>query len=449
MCIAFDRDNPQWRGSLVERSCEHIAFPKVVQPIVAWNFWLHMKGKGMTFNLNDSTIRHNPYPFYAHLRATRPVTKARLPFVGEAWLVTCYEDVVDGLKRSSLSSDARNSASRMSRLADAWWMPKAFKAMQHSMVSLDGPDHHRLRSLVHQAFTPRRVEQLAGNINAIVDELLDQLAQKTRVDLLADYALPLPLTVISDMIGVREDDRYKFHLWSSKLLEVGAGDPSVFLRQIPNAFRMLRFFEQFIAQRTANPGNDLITALITAEDAGDRLSQDELIAMIFLLLLAGHETTVNLIGTGVLALLQHPAQLQQLREHPELIDSAIEELLRYGNPVEHGSARYALEDLEIGGQVIPKGSMILLLLSSANRDEQGFEHPEELDIARDPNRHLAFGLGIHYCLGAPLARLEGRIAIQKLIQRFPNLGLAVPAEQLEWRNTMAVRGLRSLPVVVK
>jgi len=230
---------------------------------------------------------------------------------------------------------------------------------------------------------------------------------------------------------------------------VGAGDPTVFLRQIPNALRMTRFFEKLIALRRANPGDDLVTALITAEDAGDHLSQDELIAMIFLLLLAGHETTVNLIGTGVLALLQHPAQLQQLRDNFDLIDDAVEELLRYGNPVEHGSSRYALEDVHIGGQLIPKGSTVLLLLSSANRDERIFENPEQLDITRSPNRHVGFGLGIHYCLGAPLARLEGRIAIQKLFQRFPNLHLAIPEEQLAWRSTMAVRGLRSLPVHVK
>ncbi len=403
----------------------------------------------MTLNLSDSNIRHDPYPVYAHLRKTSPVIKARAPVFGEAWLVTRYEDVVYALKHPALSSDARSSASRMSRIADAWWMPKAFKALQQSMVSVDDPDHRRLRNLVHQAFTPRRVEQLGGDINRIVDGLLDQLEQKTRVDLLAEYALPLPLTVISDMLGVPQEDRHKFHRWSSRFLEVGAGDPTVFFRQIPNALRMTRFFEKLIALRRANPGDDLVTALITAEDAGDRLSQDELIAMIFLLLLAGHETTVNLIGTGVLALLQHPAQLQQLRENPDLIDDAVEELLRYGNPVEHGSTRHALKDVHIGGQVIPKGSTVLLLLSSANRDEQIFENPEQLDITRSPNRHLGFGFGIHYCLGAPLARLEGRIAIQKLFQRFPNLRLAVPAEQLVWRSTMAVRGLRSLPVAVK
>jgi cytochrome P450 PksS len=251
------------------------------------------------------------------------------------------------------------------------------------------------------------------------------------------------------MMGVPQNDRDKFHRWSSRFLEVGAGNPAVFLRQIPNAFRMTRFFKKLIALRRLNPGDDLVTGLVQAEDAGDRLNQDELISMIFLLLLAGHETTVNLIGNGMLALLQHPEQLQKLRDQPELIDTAIEELLRFGNPVEHGSMRHAIEDVEIGGQVIPKGSMIILLLASANRDEQIFDKPEQLDITRDPNRHLGFGFGLHYCLGAPLARLEGRIAIQKLIHRFPNLCLATSPERLEWRNTMAVRGLRTLPVIVE
>ena len=314
------------------------------------------------------------------------------------------------------------------------------------MVSRDDPQHRRLRNLVHQAFTPRRVERLAGDIQRIVDELLDDLAPRPQIDLIAKYALPLPLTVISDMLGVPKDDRHNFHRWSAQFLEVGAGDPTVFVRQIPNAFRMTHFFQRLIALRRTSPENDLITALIEVEDEGDRLTQDELISMIFLLLLAGHETTVNLIGTGILALLQQPAQFQRLRNHPDLIDTAVEELLRYGNPVEHGSMRHALEDVELGGHRIPKGSTVILLLSSANRDEQIFQQPDDLDISRSPNRHLSFGFGIHYCLGAPLARLEGQIAIRALIERFPSLQLAVPPDHLVWRNTMAVRGLRTLPI---
>lgn len=402
----------------------------------------------MIMDLTDPAIRNNPYPVYAELRKTNPVTRATVPFMGETWLVTRYDDVLCALKHPGLSSDARKVNSAMAQAHTTWWMPRILQSFQNSMVMVDDPDHRRLRNLVHQAFTPRRIEHLSADIDRIVDGLLDQLAGKGTADLLADFALPLPLTVISDMMGVPQKDRHTFHKWSGQFLEVSGGNPAVFLRQLPNAFRLSRFFNRLIALRRSHPGDDLVTALVQAEEAGDRLSQDELVSMIFLLLLAGHETTVNLIGNGMLALLQYPEQLQKLREHPELMDTAIEELLRYGNPVEHGNMRHALEDVEIGGQLIPKGSTILLLLASANRDEQVFDNPEELDIAREPNRHLGFGFGLHYCLGAPLARLEGRIAIQKLIQRFPNLRVATSPDRLEWRNTTAVRGLRSLPIVV-
>jgi len=373
------------------------------------------------------------------------VTSAQSPYFGKIWLVTLYEDVLECLKNPMLSSDMKSSGMR-SGWIDAWWVPKVFKTIQKSMVTTDEPDHRRLRDLVHQAFTPRIVEKMTGRIEQITDKLLDLAEHRRKIDLIADFALPLPLTVISEMMGVPERDRLKFHKWSAKFLEVGAGDPKVLFKQIPNGIRMLRFFERLIALRKTNPGEDLITGLVQAKTEGDRLNQDELLSMIFLLLLAGHETTVNLIGNGVLALLENPDQYQKLHNNPEIIDSAIEELLRYSNPVEYGNMRYALEDIEIRGQIIPKGSIVLLLLASANRDCKVFENPDQLDLTRTPNRHLGFGFGVHYCLGAPLARLEGRIAISKLVQRFPNMKLAVSPEQLKWRTTIAVRGLKDLPL---
>jgi cytochrome P450 PksS len=266
------------------------------------------------------------------------------------------------------------------------------------------------------------------------------------VDLIPAFALPLPLTVISDMMGIPERDRRNFRRWTATFLETPSGGPLAMLAQLPNGLRLLRFFERLVAQRRARPQDDLVSALVAAEQAGDRLSEDELLAMIFLLLLAGHETTVNLIASGTLALLQHPDQRLRLRQDPSLIDRAVEELLRFTNPVEHGTTRFALEDVEVGGVTIPRGSRVVALLSSANRDEAVFEHPDQLDLARHPNRHLAFGLGIHYCLGAPLARLEGKIAIQALVQRFPDLALDVPPEKLRWRHAISVRGLKALPV---
>lgn len=400
------------------------------------------------FNFSDPVVRANPYPYYAELRRKAPITKVKMPYMGEVFLVTRYEDVVAGHKHPLLSSEMRYARGGDTGSFNKWWVPKVFKSLQNSMVLMDDPGHRRLRDLVHIAFTPRRVEQIAGRVGQITDHLLDQMAAKGRVDLIADFALPIPLTVISDMMGVPEDDRLRFHRWSAKFLEVAAGDPITVLRQFPNGLRMQRFFEKLIRLRRIDPRDDLLTALVNAESGGDRLSEDELLSMIFLLLLAGHETTVNLISTGVLTLLEFPDQLRLLRAKPDLIDSAIEELLRYGNPVEHGNVRYAMDDLELAGYPIPKGSSLILLLASANRDETIFENPDSLDIMRYPNRQVGFGFGVHYCLGAPLARLEGRIAIQKLVQRFPDMRLAVPVDQLAWRPTTAVRGLKALPMVM-
>ncbi len=397
-------------------------------------------------HFGDPALRADPYPVYARLRREAPVIRAKTAFMGEVVLVTRYEDVHAGLKHPLLSSDIRKHMVRGSGLLDAWWVPKAFKTLQDSMITMDDPGHRRLRNLVHQAFTPRVIEKMTCRVQEIADELLDKMARKRKAELLSEFALPLPLTVISEMLGVPAEDQERFYRWSGKYLEVATGDPRILLRELPNGIRLHRFFERLIRERRQTPRDDLLTALVEAETDGDRLTQDELISMIFLLLLAGHETTVNLIGNGMLSLLEFPDQLALLRERPDLIDCAVEELLRHGNPVEHGNLRFAVEDFELGGFPIEKGSVVLLLISSANRDETVFEEPDQLDITREPNRHLSFGFGVHYCLGAPLARLEGRIAILKLVERFPEMQLAVPRERLEWRNATAVRGLRTLPL---
>jgi cytochrome P450 PksS len=395
-------------------------------------------------NLADAALRADPYPTYARLRRESAVVVAKAPTFGQVFVLTRYDDILAAHKNPALSSDLSRRGGRRSTPA---WMPRVFTMLQRSMVTTDDPDHWRLRELVHQAFTPATVERMTHRIHTITTELLDRAADRRELDLIADFALPLPLRVISDMMGVEAPDQRRFHKWSAGFLEVGAGDLWVLLRQIPNGIRMLRFFERLVAQRRARPGgDDLISRLVQAEAGGDRLSEDEALSMIFLLLLAGHETTVNLIGNGVLALLQHRSELERLHAHPEYIDTAIEELLRYGNPVEHGNVRFALNDIAVDGVTIPKGSTVVLLLASANRDEAVFADPEALDVTRSPNRHLAFGFGIHYCLGAPLARLEGRIAIQQLVSRFPGMHLAVPESRLRWRSSVAVRGLTRLPV---
>jgi cytochrome P450 len=396
-------------------------------------------------NFSDPAFRADPYPVYALLRRTAPVVKMKASLGGEPFLITRYNDVVDALKDPRYSNDSRHQRPDQNQMKQ-WWMPRVFSILQDSMITSDDPAHQRLRGLVHLAFTPKRIEHITGRIEQITNELLDQAGRKRDIDLIKDFALPLPLTVISDLMGVPESERLGFFRAVSPFLESLAGSPLKMLAQYPNANRLMRFFERMIALRRADPQDDLITALVQAEQAGDRLNEDELLSMIFLLLLAGHETTVNLIGNGTLALLDFPDQLQLLHDNPALIDRAIEELLRYGNPVENGTNRFLTEDVMLHGVTMPKSSSVLLILASANRDETVFENADRLDLNRQPNRHVAFGLGAHYCVGAPLARLEGKIAINALVQRYPNLKLTIPREQVPWRTAVAVRGVKALPV---
>jgi cytochrome P450 PksS len=274
---------------------------------------------------------------------------------------------------------------------------------------------------------------------------LDSAQDEGRIDLIRDYALPLPATIIAEILGVPPRDRHRFHRWSNAMLSV---KPSTWgkLRIIPHVMAFMGYCRKLIKARQAKPHDDLLSALVQARTAGDRLSDDELVSMIVLLLVAGHETTVNLIGNGVLALLSHPAQLDRLRSDPALIKPAVEELLRYDSPVQMATERYAREDVTIAGMTIPRGGLVFAVLGSANRDERQFDRPDELDLAREPNRHLSFGQGAHYCIGAPLARLEGQIAINTLLQRAPDLRLAFPAKALRQRPALILRGVEALPV---
>jgi cytochrome P450 PksS len=316
--------------------------------------------------------------------------------------------------------------------------------MARNMLDLDGPDHARLRALVHKAFTPRLVERLQARIQTLADELLDRGWHDGRLELVGSYALPLPTIVIADLLGIPVSDRQQFHRWSSRMVSMSTARDV--LLAIPAAWLFLRYLRRLVARRRTRPSNDLLSALLRAEAAGDRLSEDELLAMVVLLLIAGHETTVNLIASGTLALLEHPDQLYRLRCQPDLIASAVEELLRFTSPLDIATERYVLEDLELAGVSIPRGSLVLAVLGAANRDERRFPRPDTLDLARAPNPHLAFGQGPHYCLGAPLARLEGQIAIGTLVRRLPELRLAVPPGALRWRRGVFLRGLERLPV---
>ena len=312
------------------------------------------------------------------------------------------------------------------------------------MLDLDPPDHTRLRSLVHKAFTPRLVEQIRARTQAIADELLDRVVWTGEMDLIKDFALPLPMTIITEMLGVPTKDHDKFHKWSQAVVSLTSPSPT--LRVLPSVWKFIRYLRQFFKLRRRDPQDDLVSALIKAEEAGDKLNEDELLAMVFLLLIAGHETTVNLIANGTLALMENPNEMNKLLSEPSLMKPAVEELLRYTSPVFTTTERYAREDTTIHGVTIPRGEMTLGVIGSANRDETAFENPNELEITREPNRHLSFGQGIHFCLGAPLARMEAQIAFTTLLHRVPDLRLTMPTHSLRWRPSIFLRGLTSLPV---
>ena len=401
-------------------------------------------------DLARPAFKANPYPFYARLREEAPVWCTTLGDRRAAWLVTRYDDVARVLKDDTFVKDKLN-AMDPEQQAKTPWVPGYLRPIERNMLDLDDPDHARLRALVSKAFTPRLLERLRGRVEALCEELLDTMeregARKGEAELVGSYALPLPATVIAELLGVPAEDHKKFHRWSSRLVSVSSGRDM--LRFLPAALSFVRYLRKLVERRRADPRDDLITALVRAEEAGDKLSEDELLAMAFLLLVAGHETTVNLIASGTLALLEHPEQMEKLREDPSLIKPAVEELLRYTSPVEMATERYPREDVEISGTRIPRGELVLAVLGSANRDERHFEDPDALDLARDPNRHLAFGRGgVHHCLGAPLARMEGQIAIGAFLRCHPQARLAVGPESLRWRRGLFLRGLERLPLVL-
>ncbi|MCW2930186.1 MAG: cypA [Actinomycetia bacterium] len=398
-----------------------------------------------TGQLQDDYFQ-DPQRVFARMRESRPVTRVNMPR-GRAWLVTRYEDVRAALADPRLAKDPRKMY--------PGWTPGPMQAMFNlHMLNLDPPDHTRLRRLVQKAFTPGRVTALRPRVLQIATELLDAVDDGgvRELDLLDAYAFPLPITVICELLGVPVKDRDSFRAWTSVLIssERSADDLSRdTFREAATA--MFGYFAQLIAAKRESPADDLLSALILARDGGaagelDALTEDELYGMLFLLLVAGFETTVNLIASGTLALLTFPAEMARLRADPSLLPAAVEELLRYANPLNHATERFTVADLPVGDTVIPAGEWVTLVTSSANRDPGRFPDPDRLELGRDAGGHLAFGHGMHYCLGAPLARLEGEVAIGALLARWPDLALAVPPSELRWRHSSLIHGLESLPV---
>jgi cytochrome P450 len=390
------------------------------------------------FNPMDPEFVADPYQTYHRLRATDPVHHSPLGF----WVLTRYEDVVAVLRDPRLAKEA------IASVVAARFGVEVPVGMRLSMLDRDPPDHTRLRGLVSKAFTPRVVEALRPHIQQIVDGLLERVERAGSMDLIEEFAYPLPVVVICEMLGVPVEDHERFKGWSLEIarsldLILQPPDSDLARRSVDARHALTDYFRGLIAERRASPRADMLSALIAAEEAGDRLSEQELMATCILLLVAGHETTVNLIGNGTLALLRHPDELRRLRENPSLIGSAVEELLRYDGPVQR-TARIPSAAVTIGGRTIEAGEMVMPFIGAADRDPAHFPDPDRLDIARSDNRHIAFGLGIHFCLGAPLARLEGQIAINTLVRRLPKLALAT--DRPEYRQSLTLRGLKTLPV---
>jgi cytochrome P450 len=383
----------------------------------------------------------DPHPTYAWLRQRRPVHRFRMPSGMSAWLITRHEDVKQALNDPRLSKDER----RRAELSPVRFPHGVAERMNHHMLNADPPDHTRLRRLVSAAFTARRVEALRPRIQQITDQLLDDVAATGEVDLLDAFAFPLPIQVICELLGVPVTDRSEFREWSNTIVAGTVSGPALY----PAAVALMEYIGALLDRKSAEPGDDLLSALIAVRDGGDRLHPNELSSMVFLLLVAGHETTVNLIANGVHALLSHPDQLARLRAEPALLPGAVEELLRYDSPVETGTLRITTEPVTYAGVTIPANEVVLVSLLAANRDPDRFPDADRLDLGRDTGQHVAFGHGIHYCLGAPLARLEGQIALGSLLGRFGDWRLAVPAEELVWRQGVLLRGLAGLPVVLR
>jgi cytochrome P450 len=387
----------------------------------------------------DDDFFQDPQATFARLRATAPVAPVLMPGGGRAWLVTRYDDVRAALADQRLAKDwvAHMTPEGFDLDAD----PVRAYLSRH-MLNLDPPDHTRLRRLVVKAFTSRRIAALRPRIEEITAGLLDDMAGLAEADLIESFAFPLPVTVIGELVGIPAGDRARFREWSGTLLS-SHGTREDFRAA---AVAMYQYFTRLVADRRRSPADDLLSALLAAQEAGDSLSEHELLAMLFLLLVAGHETTVNLIASGTLALLRNPAELERLRADPALLPAAVEELLRYANPLNHATERFTLEPVTIGGVEIPAREWIVCATSSANTDPAHFDGASSLDVGRDASGHLTFGHGIHYCLGAPLARLEGEIAFGGLLTRFPALALAVPESSLRWRPSSLIHGLEKLPV---
>ena len=390
----------------------------------------------------------DPFPLFAQVRHLGPVHAVTLADGHDAWLVVRYEEAHAALNDARLSKDMHAALATDSAVVAEGLPGPAFA---RHMLTVDPPDHTRLRRLVSAAFSPRRVEAMRARIQTITDDLLDDIAihgADSRIDLVRSFAFPLPFTVICELLGVPQRDRATLGEGFTKML-VPTATPAEYAAAKDASDTVVAMLRALVEAKERDPGEDLVSGLINARDGEDRLDSQELLSTIFQLIVAGHDTTASLIGNSLVALFRNPAQLAQLRADSTQIPRAVEEFLRFDAPVPHSTFRYTVAPLDLGGVAIPAGAQVIICLAAANRDEDRYAGPEALDLDRDEARHLAFGHGIHHCLGAPLARIEGQLALGTLLRRFPELSLAVPVEELHWGHGdgLVLRGLSELPVI--
>ncbi len=398
---------------------------------------------GVTFNPTDPRNRADPYPLYRRVRERSPLHRSR-PVGG--WVFTRHRDVFAALRDERFSSDERGTRGwtrNRRRMMNAGIIPED-DVDTPPILGLDPPDHTRIRNLVNKAFTRRAVERLRPRVDALVGELLDGLSDRTEFELLSVFASPLPVTVIAEMLGIPSEDREHFRTLSNEVVRgLGSDELEDLRRSIEGSRGLESYLQEIVEKRRVEPRDDLISALVMADEQGDKLTTAEVFSNIILLLVAGNETTTNLIANGIHALLRHPDQLALLREQPELIERAVEEILRWDSPVQH-TRRIATCDVEWGGVRIKRGQFLILSLGAGNRDPEQFPDPERFEIERGDPHHLSFSQGMHYCLGAQLARLEGQRGILGLVQRFPKLRLA--NDEVEWGDNVVLRGPCALPL---
>jgi len=407
--------------------------------------------KTPSFDLERPEFRADPFPTYAEMRRRAPVYPHLLPpgqtvfNAGTAWYVTRYDDVVAVLRDHQRFARDFQRAVSPEQLREMVPLPPIMRAFTDNMVNRDEPEHRRLRALINKAFSPRMIQDLRGEIETITAGLIDRVAARGEMELVEDYAYPIPTTVITELLGLPAEDYPLLREFSTLAPPASEEDFEPTARILEQA---MGYFAVKFEEKQRNPGDDLTTALVQAEIDGDRLDESNRFAMVMLLLVAGYTTTAHLIGNATLALLQHPDQLELLKRDPSLIESAVEELLRYDGPMETALMRWATEDVEMRGQTIRRGDLVFAVLAAANRDPEVFPDPNRLDLtrSREEGRHVAFGSGIHFCLGAHLARLETQVALDTLFRRLPDLRLAVPADQLCRHDAPPTRGLEALPV---